>query len=176
MARTLNEFLVSTGNYTYEITDAAMAGVEINDLEIAVALHCNLENGSEFDVIVCSRKDIESLFDIVGSHIFNSPSYCRNVGDGMFITSIPFWRIQRFAEEKGTNVISAEFEVVLFGFNTLEHSTGNNTGKASFQCIVIDTGTIEFTKNRFPLPLSSENEEGTIPIPKPLSVAKKKIL
>ena len=38
MARTLNEFIVSTGNYVYEITDAEMAGVDLTDFNVAVLL------------------------------------------------------------------------------------------------------------------------------------------
>lgn len=158
MARTLNEFLVSTGNYTYEITDANMVGIDIGDLEIATILHCNLSNGGEIDVIVCSRKDIDTLFKINQEHIFYNPSYCKNVGNGKFIISLPFWRLQYLASLGNDYVISADFEIVLFGFSTLERPIGNDNGKTSFQCIIIDNGTIEFTKNRFPLPLATLKE------------------
>ena len=49
--------------------------------------------------------------------------------------------------------------MIIYGFNTLEYPIGEYKGAASFQCIVIDTGTINFTKNRFPLPLTSVVDE-----------------
>jgi hypothetical protein len=44
-------------------------------------------------------------------------------------------------------------------YSTLERPIGNDNGKTSFQCIIIDNGTIEFTKNRFPLPLATLKEK-----------------
>lgn len=64
MARTLNEFLVSTSSYSYQITDAAMAGLDVDDLSIAVILHCNLSDGSELDAIVYSDRDFTSWFAV----------------------------------------------------------------------------------------------------------------
>ena len=155
MARTLNEFIVSTGNYVYEITDAEMAGVDLTDFNVAVLLHCVLANELERDFIVFSKGSIDQVFDINMQYfLLYSPTYCRNAGNGIFIVSLPFWRMQHIAESENSDIVSAEFEVVIYGFNTLEYPNGEDQGAASFQCIVIDTGTINFTKNRFPLPLT----------------------
>ena len=157
MARTLNEFVSSTGNYVYEITDAEMAGVDLTDFNVAVLLHCVLANELERDFIVFSKGRIDQVFDISTRYfLLYSPTYCRNAGNGIFIVSLPFWRMQHIAESENSDIVSAEFEVVIYGFNTLEYPNGEDKGAASFQCIVIDTGTINFTKNRFPLPLTSE--------------------
>ena len=157
MARTLNEFIVSTGNYVYEITDAEMAGVDLTDFNVAVLLHCVLANELERDFIVFSKGSIDQVFDISTQYfLLYSPTYCRNIGNGIFIVSLPFWRMQHIAESENSDIVSAEFEVIIYGFNTLEYPNGEDKGAASFQCIVIDTGTINFTKNRFPLPLTSE--------------------
>jgi len=155
MARTLNEFVSSTGNYVYEITDAKMAGVDLTDFNVAVLLHCVLANEQERDFIVFSKESIEQVFDISTQYLLYSPTYCRNIGNGIFIVSLPFWRMQHIAESKNSDIVSAEFEVIIYGFNTLEYPNGEDKGAASFQCIVIDTGTINFTKNRFPLPRTS---------------------
>ena len=156
MARTLNEFVSSTGNYVYEITDAEMAGVDLSDFNVAVLLHCVLSDESEKDFIVFSKGNIDKVFDINMQYfLLYSPTYCRNAGNGIFIVSLPFWRMQHIAESENSDIVSAEFEVVIYGFNTLEYPNGEDKGAASFQCIVIDTGTINFTKNRFPLPLTS---------------------
>jgi len=160
MARTLNEFVSSTGNYVYEITDAEMAGVDLTDFNVAVLLHCVLSDESEKDFIVFSKGRIDQVFDISMRYfLLYSPTYCRNAGNGIFIVSIPFWRMQHVAENLDSDIVSAEFEVVIYGFNTLEYPKGEDEGTASFQCIVIDTGTINFTKNRFPLPLTSVVDE-----------------
>lgn len=160
MARTLNEFVSSTGNYVYEITDAEMAGVDLTDFNVAVLLHCVLSDESEKDFIVFSKGNIDQVFDISMRYfLLYSPTYCRNAGNGIFIVSIPFWRMQHVAENLDSDIVSAEFEVVIYGFNTLEYPKGEDEGAASFQCIVIDTGTINFTKNRFPLPLTSVVDE-----------------
>ena len=160
MARTLNEFIVSTGNYVYEITDAKMAGVDLTDFNVAVLLHCVLANELERDFIVFSKGRIDQVFDISAQYfLLSSPTYCRNAGNGIFIVSLPFWRMQHIAESKNSDIVSAEFEVVIYGFNTLEYPNGEDKGAASFQCIVIDTGTINFTKNRFPLPRTSVVDE-----------------
>ena len=163
MARTLNEFIVSTGNYVYEITDAEMAGVDLTDFNVAVLLHCVLANELEKDFIVFSKGSIDQVFDINMQwrqyFLLYSPTYCRNIGNGIFIVSLPFWRMQHIAESENSDIVSAEFEVVIYGFNTLEYPNGEDKGAASFQCIVIDTGTINFTKNRFPLPLTSVVDE-----------------
>jgi len=159
MARTLNEFIVSTGNYVYEITDAKMAGVDLTDSNVAVLLHCVLANELEKDFIVFSKESIEQVFDISTQYLLYSPTYCRNIGNGIFIVSLPFWRMQHIAESKNSDIVSAEFEVIIYGFNTLEYPNGEDKGAASFQCIVIDTGTINFTKNRFPLPRTSVVDE-----------------
>ena len=157
MARTLNEFVSSTGNYVYEITDAEMAGVDLSDFNVAVLLHCVLSDESEKDFIVFSKGRIDQVFDISAQYfLLYSPTYCRNIGNGIFIVSLPFWRMQHIAESENSDIVSAEFEVIIYGFNTLEYPNGEDKGAASFQCIVIDTGTINFTKNRFPLPLTSE--------------------
>ena len=160
MARTLNEFVSSTGNYVYEITDAEMAGVDLTDFNVAVLLHCVLANELERDFIVFSKGSIDQVFDISTQYfLLYSPTYCRNAGNGIFIVSIPFWRMQHIAESENSDIVSAEFEVIIYGFNTLEYPNGEDKGAASFQCIVIDTGTINFTKNRFPLPLTSVVDE-----------------
>lgn len=160
MARTLNEFIVSTGNYVYEITDAEMAGVDLTDFNVAVLLHCVLANELERDFIVFSKGSIEQVFVISAQYfLLHSPTYCRNIGNGIFIVSLPFWRMQHIAESENSDIVSAEFEVIIYGFNTLEYPNGEDKGAASFQCIVIDTGTINFTKNRFPLPLTSVVDE-----------------
>jgi len=160
MARTLNEFVSSTGNYVYEITDAKMAGVDLTDFNVAVLLHCVLANELERDFIVFSKGRIEQVFDISAQYfLLYSPTYCRNIGNGIFIVSLPFWRMQHIAESENSDIVSAEFEVIIYGFNTLEYPNGEDKGAASFQCIVIDTGTINFTKNRFPLPLTSVVDE-----------------
>lgn len=160
MARTLNEFVSSTGNYVYEITDAEMAGVDLTDFNVAVLLHCVLSDESEKDFIVFSKGNIDQVFDINMQYfLLYSPTYCRNAGNGIFIVSIPFWRMQHVAENLDSDIVSAEFEVIIYGFNTLEYPNGEDKGAASFQCIVIDTGTINFTKNRFPLPLTSVVDE-----------------
>ena len=159
MARTLNEFIVSTGNYVYEITDAEMAGVDLTDFNVAVLLHCVLANELEKDFIVFSKGSIDQVFDISTQYLLYSPTYCRNIGNGIFIVSLPFWRMQHIAESENSDIVSAEFEVVIYGFNTLEYPKGEDEGTASFQCIVIDTGTINFTKNRFPLPRTSVVDE-----------------
>ena len=160
MARTLNEFIVSTGNYVYEITDAEMAGVDLTDFNVAVLLHCVLANELERDFIVFSKGSIDQVFDINMQYfLLYSPTYCRNAGNGIFIVSLPFWRMQHIAESENSDIVSAEFEVIIYGFNTLEYPKGEDKGAASFQCIVIDTGTINFTKNRFPLPLTSVVDE-----------------
>jgi hypothetical protein len=159
MARTLNEFVSSTGNYVYEITDAEMAGVDLTDFNVAVLLHCVLSDESEKDFIVFSKGNIDQVFDISTQYLLYSPTYCRNIGNGIFIVSLPFWRMQHVAESENSDIVSAEFEVVIYGFNTLEYPNGEDKGAASFQCIVIDTGTINFTKNRFPLPLTSVVDE-----------------
>jgi len=163
MARTLNEFVSSTGNYVYEITDAEMAGVDLTDFNVAVLLHCVLANELERDFIVFSKGSIDQVFDISTQSsryfLLYSPTYCRNIGNGIFIVSLPFWRMQRIAESENSDIVSAEFEVIIYGFNTLEYPNGEDKGAASFQCIVIDTGTINFTKNRFPLPLTSVVDE-----------------
>jgi hypothetical protein len=160
MARTLNEFVSSTGNYVYEITDAEMAGVDLTDFNVAVLLHCVLSDESEKDFIVFSKGNIDQVFDINMQYfLLYSPTYCRNAGNGIFIVSIPFWRMQHVAENLDSDIVSAEFEVVIYEFNTLEYPNGEDKGAASFQCIVIDTGTINFTKNRFPLPLTSVVDE-----------------
>jgi len=160
MARTLNEFVSSTGNYVYEITDAEMAGVDLTDFNVAVLLHCVLANELERDFIVFSKGNIDQVFDINMQYfLLYSPTYCRNAGNGIFIVSLPFWRMQHIAESENSDIVSAEFEVVIYGFNTLEYPNGEDKGAASFQCIVIDTGTINFTKNRFPLPLTSVVDE-----------------
>ena len=160
MARTLNEFIVSTGNYVYEITDAEMAGVDLTDFNVAVLLHCVLANELERDFIVFSKGNIDQVFDINMQYfLLYSPTYCRNAGNGIFIVSLPFWRMQHIAESENSDIVSAEFEVIIYGFNTLEYPNGEDKGAASFQCIVIDTGTINFTKNRFPLPLTSVVDE-----------------
>ena len=167
MARTLNEFVSSTGNYVYEITDAEMAGVDLTDFNVAVLLHCVLANERERDFIVYSKGRIDQVFDISSKSVpdfmryslLYSPTYCRNAGNGIFIVSLPFWRMQHIAESENSDIVSAEFEVVIYGFNTLEYPNGEDKGAASFQCIVIDTGTINFTKNRFPLPLTSVVDE-----------------
>ena len=160
MARTLNEFVSSTGNYVYEITDAEMAGVDLTDFNVAVLLHCVLANELERDFIVFSKGSIDQVFDINMQYfLLYSPTYCRNAGNGIFIVSIPFWRMQHVAENLDSDIVSAEFEVIIYGFNTLEYPNGEDKGAASFQCIVIDTGTINFTKNRFPLPLTSVVDE-----------------
>ena len=160
MARTLNEFIVSTGNYVYEITDAEMAGVDLTDFNVAVLLHCVLSDESEKDFIVFSKGNIDQVFDINMQYfLLYSPTYCRNAGNGIFIVSLPFWRMQHIAESENSDIVSAEFEVIIYGFNTLEYPNGEDKGAASFQCIVIDTGTINFTKNRFPLPLTSVVDE-----------------
>jgi len=159
MARTLNEFVSSTGNYVYEITDAKMAGVDLTDFNVAVLLHCVLANELEKDFIVFSKESIEQVFDISTQYLLYSPTYCRNIGNGIFIVSLPFWRMQHIAESKNSDIVSAEFEVIIYGFNTLEYPNGEDKGAASFQCIVIDTGTINFTKNRFPLPRTSVVDE-----------------
>ena len=160
MARTLNEFIVSTGNYVYEITDAEMAGVDLTDFNVAVLLHCVLANELERDFIVFSKGSIDQVFDINMQYfLLYSPTYCRNAGNGIFIVSLPFWRMQHIAESENSDIVSAEFEVIIYGFNTLEYPNGEDKGAASFQCIVIDTGTINFTKNRFPLPLTSVVDE-----------------
>ena len=159
MARTLNEFIVSTGNYVYEITDAEMAGVDLTDFNVAVLLHCVLANELERDFIVFSKGSIDQVFDISTQYLLYSPTYCRNIGNGIFIVSLPFWRMQHIAESENSDIVSAEFEVIIYGFNTLEYPNGEDKGAASFQCIVIDTGTINFTKNRFPLPLTSVVDE-----------------
>ena len=159
MARTLNEFVSSTGNYVYEITDAEMAGVDLTDFNVAVLLHCVLANELERDFIVFSKGSIDQVFDISTQYLLYSPTYCRNAGNGIFIVSLPFWRMQHIAESENSDIVSAEFEVVIYGFNTLEYPNGEDKGAASFQCIVIDTGTINFTKNRFPLPLTSVVDE-----------------
>lgn len=160
MARTLNEFIVSTGNYVYEITDAEMAGVDLTDFNVAVLLHCVLANELERDFIVFSKGRIDQVFDISAQYfLLYSPTYCRNIGNGIFIVSLPFWRMQHIAESENSDIVSAEFEVIIYGFNTLEYPNGEDKGAASFQCIVIDTGTINFTKNRFPLPLTSVVDE-----------------
>ena len=156
MARTLNEFVSSTGNYVYEITDAEMAGVDLTDFNVAVLLHCVLANELERDFIVFSKESIDQVFDINMQYfLLYSPTYCRNIGNGIFIVSLPFWRMQHIAESENSDIVSAEFEVVIYEFNTLEYPNGEDKGAASFQCIVIDTGTINFTKNRFPLPRTS---------------------
>lgn len=160
MARTLNEFVSSTGNYVYEITDAEMAGVDLTDFNVAVLLHCVLSDESEKDFIVFSKGNIDQVFDINMQYfLLYSPTYCRNAGNGIFIVSLPFWRMQHIAESENSDIVSAEFEVIIYGFNTLEYPNGEDKGAASFQCIVIDTGTINFTKNRFPLPLTSVVDE-----------------
>ena len=160
MARTLNEFVSSTGNYVYEITDAEMAGVDLTDFNVAVLLHCVLANELERDFIVFSKGSIDQVFDINMQYfLLYSPTYCRNAGNGIFIVSLPFWRMQHIAESENSDIVSDEFEVVIYGFNTLEYPNGEDKGAASFQCIVIDTGTINFTKNRFPLPLTSVVDE-----------------
>lgn len=160
MARTLNEFVSSTGNYVYEITDAEMAGVDLTDFNVAVLLHCVLANELERDFIVFSKGSIDQVFDINMQYfLLYSPTYCRNAGNGIFIVSLPFWRMQHIAESENSDIVSAEFEVIIYGFNTLEYPNGEDKGAASFQCIVIDTGTINFTKNRFPLPLTSVVDE-----------------
>ena len=159
MARTLNEFVSSTGNYVYEITDAEMAGVDLTDFNVAVLLHCVLANELERDFIVFSKGSIDQVFDISTQYLLYSPTYCRNIGNGIFIVSLPFWRMQHIAESENSDIVSAEFEVIIYGFNTLEYPNGEDEGAASFQCIVIDTGTINFTKNRFPLPLTSVVDE-----------------
>jgi len=159
MARTLNEFVSSTGNYVYEITDAEMAGVDLTDFNVAVLLHCVLANELERDFIVFSKGSIDQVFDISTQYLLYSPTYCRNIGNGIFIVSLPFWRMQHIAESENSDIVSAEFEVIIYGFNTLEYPNGEDKGAASFQCIVIDTGTINFTKNRFPLPLTSVVDE-----------------
>ena len=160
MARTLNEFVSSTGNYVYEITDAEMAGVDLTDFNVAVLLHCVLANELERDFIVFSKGSIDQVFDINMQYfLLYSPTYCRNAGNGIFIVSLPFWRMQHIAESENSDIVSAEFEVIIYGFNTLEYPKGEDKGAASFQCIVIDTGTINFTKNRFPLPLTSVVDE-----------------
>ena len=160
MARTLNEFVSSTGNYVYEITDAEMAGVDLTDFNVAVLLHCVLANELERDFIVFSKGSIDQVFDINMQYfLLYSPTYCRNAGNGIFIVSLPFWRMQHIAESENSDIVSAEFEVIIYGFNTLEYPNGEYKGAASFQCIVIDTGTINFTKNRFPLPLTSVVDE-----------------
>ena len=159
MARTLNEFVSSTGNYVYEITDAEMAGVDLTDFNVAVLLHCVLANELERDFIVFSKGSIDQVFDISTQYLLYSPTYCRNIGNGIFIVSLPFWRMQHIAESENSDIVSAEFEVIIYGFNTLEYPKGEDKGAASFQCIVIDTGTINFTKNRFPLPLTSVVDE-----------------
>ena len=160
MARTLNEFVSSTGNYVYEITDAEMAGVDLTDFNVAVLLHCVLANELERDFIVFSKGRIDQVFDISAQYfLLYSPTYCRNAGNGIFIVSLPFWRMQHIAESENSDIVSAEFEVVIYGFNTLEYPKGEDEGTASFQCIVIDTGTINFTKNRFPLPRTSVVDE-----------------
>ena len=160
MARTLNEFVSSTGNYVYEITDAEMAGVDLSDFNVAVLLHCVLSDESEKDFIVFSKGNIDQVFDINMQYfLLYSPTYCRNAGNGIFIVSLPFWRMQHIAESENSDIVSAEFEVIIYGFNTLEYPNGEDKGAASFQCIVIDTGTINFTKNRFPLPLTSVVDE-----------------
>ena len=160
MARTLNEFVSSTGNYVYEITDAEMAGVDLSDFNVAVLLHCVLSDESEKDFIVFSKGSIDQVFDINMQYfLLYSPTYCRNAGNGIFIVSLPFWRMQHIAESENSDIVSAEFEVIIYGFNTLEYPNGEDKGAASFQCIVIDTGTINFTKNRFPLPLTSVVDE-----------------
>ena len=160
MARTLNEFVSSTGNYVYEITDAEMAGVDLTDFNVAVLLHCVLANELERDFIVFSKGNIDQVFDINMQYfLLYSPTYCRNAGNGIFIVSLPFWRMQHIAESENSDIVSAEFEVIIYGFNTLEYPNGEDKGAASFQCIVIDTGTINFTKNRFPLPLTSVVDE-----------------
>lgn len=165
MARTLNEFLVSTSSYSYQITDAAMAGLDVDDLSIAVILHCNLSDGSELDAIVYSDRDFTSWFAVKPTQyrLFFSPEYCKNVGNGNFIISIPFWRLQYEVEKEKipeVYIISANYEVVVFGFSTIEQPGGEISLTSSFQCIVIDDGIINFNKNRFPLPLQSTEPKG----------------
>jgi len=174
MARTLNEFVSSTGNYVYEITDAEMAGVDLTDFNVAVLLHCVLANELERDFIVFSKGSIDQVFDINMQYfLLYSPTYCRNAGNGIFIVSLPFWRMQHIAESENSDIVSAEFEVIIYGFNTLEYPNGEDKGAASFQCIVIDTGTINFTKNRFPLPLTSVVDE---PVDEPAKEQRREIL
>lgn len=165
MARTLNEFLVSTSSYSYQITDAAMAGLDVDDLSIAVILHCNLSDSRELDAIVYSDRDFTSWFAVntIQYRLFFSPEYCKNVGNGNFIISIPFWRLQYEVEKEKipeVYIISANYEVVVFGFSTIEQPGGEISLTSSFQCIVIDDGIINFNKNRFPLPLQSTEQKG----------------
>ncbi len=108
MARTLNEFVSSTGNYVYEITDAEMAGVDLTDFNVAVLLHCVLSDESEKDFIVFSKGRIDQVFDISMRYfLLYSPTYCRNAGNGIFIVSIPFWRMQHVAENLDSDIVSA---------------------------------------------------------------------
>jgi hypothetical protein len=117
------------------------------------------------DAIVYSDRDFTSWFAVntIQYRLFFSPEYCKNVGNGNFIISIPFWRLQYEVEKEKipeVYITSANYEVVVFGFSTIEQPGGEISLTSSFQCIVIDDGIINFNKNRFPLPLQSTEPKG----------------
>ena len=154
MSRVLTVYERSTPTYLFNITDYNSSGVDLTGMK---AMMCLKITDASSTPAVCYRYVIDSFdseFTYNEENTWADPTYCRNLGNGMFAITVPFWRY-------GGTVSSIEYQVFLYG-NVTEAGRATNIdgtlitgGRVRHHNILIDSGTIEVEDSLFPLTSSA---------------------